>query len=302
MRWSGVQTAAMQRDEAAKTDELAATPPRKDAISRGVPVRPPPARGPLGMDKVLFDRLLLAVIFVALAAWLIHGINWRFVDRYWDRYLEGILVTFQLVILSVGLGAMLSLPVALARLSKRRWLRLPARAYITFFRGTPLLAQLFLLYYGAGQFNDTLEAVGVWWFFREPFNVAVLTFTLNTAAYQAEIMRGAIQAVPRGQLEAASALGLGRWPAFLKVVLPQAYIVALRPLGNELILMIKGSAIASIVTVLDLMGITSLAYARSFDFQAFFWAALLYLIAVEAVRRLWDRLERRLTRHLALSH
>lgn len=254
------------------------------------------------MDKSLFDKLLLAAIVIGLAAWIIPGINWRLVDRYWDRYLEGILVTFQLVLLSVSVGALLSLPLALSRLSKRRWLTLPARAYIAFFRGTPLLAQLFLLYYGAGQFNEAFQAAGIWWFFREPFYVAVLTFTLNTAAYQAEIMRGAIQSLPQGQEEAGKALGMSRWPIFFKVTLPQAYIVALRPLGNELILMIKGSAIASIVTVLDLMGVTSLAYARSFNFQAFFWAALLYLIAVEIVRRVWDQLEKRLTRHLALSH
>ena len=271
-------------------------------LARISPQKAPPARGPFGLEKKVFDQIVLAVLLIGLAAWIIPNINWLLVQRYWDRYLEGILVTFQLVLLSVGIGALLSLPIALARLSERRWLTMPARAYITFFRGTPLLAQLFLLYYGAGQFNTAFEAVGLWWFFREPFYVAVLTFTLNTAAYQAEIMRGAIQSLPTGQAEAASALGMSRWPTFFKVVLPQAYIVALRPLGNELILMIKGSAIASIVTVLDLMGVTSLAYARSFNFQAFFWAALLYLIAVEAVRRIWDRLERHLTRHLALSH
>lgn len=267
-----------------------------------VPYRAPPKNGPFGLKKSVFDRIVLALIVLALAAWLIPGINWRLVDRYWDRYLEGILVTFQLVLLSVGVGAVLSLPLALARLSSRRWLSSLARGYIIFFRGTPLLAQLFLLYYGAGQFNESLAAVGIWWFFREPFNVAALAFTLNTAAYQAEIMRGAIQSLPQGQGEAASALGMSRWPTFFKVILPQAYIIALRPLGNELILMIKGSAIASIVTVLDLMGVTSLAYARSFNFQAFFWAALLYLIAVEVIRRIWDKLEKRLTRHLALSH
>ncbi|MGD1887384.1 MAG: ABC transporter permease [Cohaesibacteraceae bacterium] len=259
------------------------------------------SRKPPANRQAMIDRFVVLAIVVALGAWIIPDINWRLVDRYWDRYLEGILVTFQLVFLSVGVGALLSLPVALARLSERRWANLLARGYITFFRGTPLLAQLFLVYYGAGQFNESLQSVGLWWFFREPFYVAILTFTLNTGAYQAEIMRGAIQSLPRGQVEAAEALGMTRWPTFFKVVLPQAYVVALRPLGNELILMIKGSAIASIVTVLDLMGVTSLAYARSFNFQAFFWAALLYLIAVEVVRRLWDRLEIRLTRHLALA-
>ncbi|MEM6382469.1 MAG: ABC transporter permease [Pseudomonadota bacterium] len=282
--------------QAELTQQAPAHAGRKPPAGAGAPT------GPFGMDKKLFDRLLIAAIIVGLAAWIIPGINWRLVDRYWLRYVDGIIITFQLVLISVGMGALLSLPLALAKLSKRRWLNALARSYITFFRGTPLLAQLFLLYYGVGQFNTFFEAIGLWWFFREPFWVAILTFTLNTAAYQAEIMRGAIQSLPKGQVEAGQALGMSRWPIFFKVTLPQAYVVALRPLGNELILMIKGSAIASIVTVLDLMGITSLAYARSFNFQAFFWAAALYLIAVEVVRRLWDVLERRLTRHLAMAH
>jgi len=126
----------------------------------------------------------------------------------------------------------------------------------------------------------------------------VLTFSLNTAAYQAEILRGAILSLPRGQFEAANALGISGRVAMLKIVLPQALIVALRPYGNEVILMIKGSAVASVVTVFDLMGATRLAFARTFDFSVYLWAAVLYLIVVETLRRVWNRLERRLTRHL----
>jgi polar amino acid transport system permease protein len=128
-----------------------------------------------------------------------------------------------------------------------------------------------------------------------------LTFTLNTAAYQGEIYRGAIQAVTRGQWEAARALGL-RWSQILwTVVAPQALMVALRPLGNEVVIMIKSSAVASLVTLFDLMGTTRLAFARSFDLSVYLFAALLYLVMVEAVRRLWDVAERRLTRHLVRS-
>ena len=246
----------------------------------------------------LINQLLIGAFLALLAAWIVPDINWRLVDRYYARFFEGALVTLQLVVLSVGLGAVLSLPFAFARLSASKLLRGAALTYITFFRGTPLIAQLFLVYYGAGQFSEQLQAAGLWWFFREPFLVAILTFTLNTAAYQAEIMRGAIQAIPAGQREAGSALGLSRGATMLKVVLPQAYLIALRPLGNELILMIKASALASVVTVFDLMGMTSLAYGRSFNFQVFFWAALMYLILVEMVRRIWMVIEARLTRHL----
>ncbi len=218
--------------------------------------------------------------------------------RYGPRMLEGLLVTIELVALSVVLGALLAVPIALARSSQNRILRGLSFGYVYFFRGTPLLAQLFLVYYGSGQFRGFFDAIGLWWFFREAFYCCVLTFTLNTAAYQAEIFRGAIRAIPRDQTDAGHALGLHNGQVFFLVVLPQALMIALRPLGNEIVLMIKSSAVAAIVTVFDLMGATRLAYSRTFDISVYLWAALLYLIVVETLRRGWDLLERRLTRHL----
>ncbi len=243
-----------------------------------------------------------------MAVWIASatGICWMFVTdfdgdffaRYAPRMLGGLVVTLQLVVLSVILGMFLALPVTFARGSPNRLIGGLAFAYVYFFRGTPLLAQTFLVYYGAGQFREQLEMVGLWWFFREAFNCAIFTFALNTAAYQAEIFRGAIDAVPRGQTEGGHALGLSRMTIFRYIVAPQAMIIALRPFGNEIILMIKGSAIASVITVFDLMGETRLAFSRSFDFQVYLWAALLYLLMVEILRRVWDRIEIRLTRHL----
>jgi polar amino acid transport system permease protein len=215
------------------------------------------------------------------------------------KLLDGLAVTLELVCLSIVLGALLAVPITAARLAKSRAIRGFAFGYVYFFRGTPLLAQIFLIYYGAGQFVDFFKSAGLWWFFRDAFNCAVLSFTLNTAAYQAEIYRGAIRSVPRGQWEAARALGLHTLPLIYKVVLPQAAMVALRPLGNEIILMIKASAVASIVTVLDLMGETRRAFSRSYDLSIYFYAAVLYLLMVEALRRVWNILDRRLTRHLA---
>ena len=133
---------------------------------------------------------------------------------------------------------------------------------------------------------------------RDAFYCAVFAFSLNTAAYQAEIFRGAIQSVPHGQWEAARALGLHRLPLLWKVIAPQAAMVALRPLGNELILLIKASAIASIVTVLDLMGETRLVFSRSYDLSVYLYSAIIYLVLVEGIRRMWNAMDRRLTRHL----
>jgi polar amino acid transport system permease protein len=222
-------------------------------------------------------------------------------QRYGLKLLEGLLVTLELVSISIVLGAILAIPITAGRLSKNRIISGIAFGYVYFFRGTPLLAQLFLIYYGAGQFVGPLKAVGLWGFLREALNCALLAFALNTAAYQAEIYRGAIRSVSKGQWEAAQALGLHSFPILLKVILPQAAIVALRPLGNEIILMVKGSAVASIVTVFDLMGQTKLAFSRSYDLTIYLYAAVLYLAVVEVIRRLWNRLDARLTRHLRLD-
>jgi polar amino acid transport system permease protein len=219
-------------------------------------------------------------------------------ERYGAQLLGGLLVTIELVALSMLFGALLAIPLTAARLAKNRIIAAIAFGYVYFFRGTPLLAQLFLVYYGAGQFVGTFKALGLWGFFRDAFNCAVLTFALNTAAYQAEIYRGAIRSVPRGQWEAARALGLHRLPILTKIVLPQAAVVALRPIGNEIILLVKASAVASIVTVLDLMGETRRAFSRSYNMMVYLYAAVLYLLVVEALRRVWNWLERRLTRHL----
>jgi polar amino acid transport system permease protein len=218
--------------------------------------------------------------------------------KYAPHLLDGLLVTIELTAISVVIGMLLALPIAAARLSQNRLVSGAAFAYVYFFRGTPLIAQLFLIYYGAGQFVGPLKSLGLWWFFRDAFNCAVLSFALNTAAYEAEIFRGAIRSVPRGQWEAARALGLHRLIMLRKVVLPQAAAVALRPMGNDVILLIKASAVASIVTVMDLMGETKLAFSRTFDLMFYLYAAVLYLILVETLRRVWNTIERRLTRHL----
>lgn len=235
---------------------------------------------------------------IALVMFLVTSYDQAQIDKYAPRYWNGFLTTLKLVSISVSIGAVLSLPIAFGRMSSNSIIRGICFSYIYFFRGTPLLAQLFLLYYGFGSFRPFWQDVGLWWFFRDAWSIALLSFSLNTAAYQAEILRGAIMNVPKGQHEGAASLGLPKLVTFFKIILPQALIVALRPYGNEIILMVKGSAVVSIITIFDLMGHTRRAYSQTLDFQTYIYAAIFYLIVVEVIRRLWDILEHRLTRHL----
>ncbi|MBN9217420.1 MAG: ABC transporter permease [Mesorhizobium sp.] len=271
------------------------------SVSQAIDVdRPPPqARG---WPRARIIGYLLVGFWIAfgfgIIAYLIGAWNGEFFARYAPAYLQGLGTTLALVVISMILGAILSLPVTYCRMSRNRFLSGLAYCYVYFFRGTPLLVQVYLIYYGLGSFRVQLESVGLWWFFREAFNCGVFAFALNTAAYQAEILRGAIESVPRGQWEGAASLGLHKLQTLRKVVLPQAIIVALRPYGNELVLMIKASAIVAIITVYDLMGNAKLAYAKSFDFQAYVWVAIVYLVMVEILRHGVEWIERRITVHL----
>ena len=233
----------------------------------------------------------------------LHGIgafifNIDLLETFWPRLLAGLRITAEVVVISCAIGFLLAYPIARARMSRNILLSWPALCYITFFRGTPLLCQLYLVYYGAGEIRPFLTSIGLWWFFRDAFYCCIFAFSLNTGAYQGEIMRGAIQSVPKGQIEAARALGLSPFRIARHIVWPQAMLVALRPFGNELIGIIKASALAAIVTLLDLMGQTRFIFARTFDFSIYLYAALIYLAITETIRRVWNWLERLLSRHI----
>lgn len=224
--------------------------------------------------------------------------NFSLLDEYGGRLIAGIIVTLKVVGISCSLGFILAYPLCLARRSRFWPLSQAAAAYVMFFRGTPLLCQLYLVYYGAGEFRPELTSVGLWTFFREAYFCCIFAFTLNTAAYQSEIMRGALASVPKGQIEAARALGLSPFAIARRVIWPQALLVAIRPLGNELISIVKVSALAAIVTLLDLMGQTRFIFSRTFDFSAYLYCAIVYLAMTETIRRVLLALENTLSKHL----
>lgn len=232
-----------------------------------------------------------------LQSYIAPVFDYDLLATYGYRLLLGLWMTVQVVAISCSVGFVLAYPICLARRSKNIVISSIALCYITFFRGTPLLCQLYLLYYGAGELRPFLQSIDMWWFFREAFYCCIVAFTMNTSAYQAEIMRGALASVPKGQIEAARALGLSRYRVARHVIWPQAVLVALRPLSNELIGIIKASALAAIVTLLDLMGQTRFIFARTFDFSVYLYCAMIYLALTEAIRRTCNRIERSLSRH-----
>ncbi|CUI01137.1 ABC transporter permease [Leisingera aquaemixtae] len=222
--------------------------------------------------------------------------------QYWPRLLDGTLMTIKLTLLGALIAALVSPAFALIRVHASPMAQAPLRLYVSFMRGTPILAQLFLIYYGSGQFRPLLQDWGLWTFFRDPFNCALLAFALNSTAYQTEILRGGILGVARGEIEAAKAIGMSRFTALRRVVFPHAYRIAWPALGNEVILLMKASALASVVTVFDVMGRTRQVFSKTFDFSVYLWAALIYLCITAVFVLLWRQAERRLSRHIGARH
>ncbi|MAY72642.1 MAG: amino acid ABC transporter permease [Halomonas sp.] len=208
-------------------------------------------------------------------------------------YWQGIQTTLSLVALSLLLGFVISLPLSLARGSRHAWVRRPIQAYTYVFRGTPLLVQLYLIYYGVVFIEDVQES-WLWPLVKEPFLPALLAFTLNTVAYTTEIFHGAITNTPRGEMEAARACGMSKPLIYRRIVFPSAFRRALPAYGNEVILTLHASAIASTVTLMDITGAAQFIYARYYaPFDAFIFAALLYLAITLSLLYALRRLESR---------
>jgi His/Glu/Gln/Arg/opine family amino acid ABC transporter permease subunit len=218
----------------------------------------------------------------------------------WD-FLTGTWLTVQLVVISGILGLLIAVPVALARLSENRLVYGLATAYSLFFRGTPLLVQIFLVYFGLGQFDFVRDSF-LWPFLREAYVCALLTFSLNTAAYSGEVLRGGILAVPRGEVEAAKAAGMSRFAAYRLVILPRAFSIALPAYSNEVIILMKGTALASTITLLELMGMAQLAASATYQpILVFGIAGLIYYLLTLAITWFFRLLERRYGRYMAVA-
>jgi octopine/nopaline transport system permease protein len=222
----------------------------------------------------------------------------NFLEETLLSLLAGVPRTLQLAIISVTAGAILAVLLASTRLYGPRPARLLVRGYVFAFRGTPLLVQMFLIYYGLGQLPSVRHSF-MWAYLREPFWCAILALTLNTAAYGAELVRGGILSVPYGQIEAARACGMPSLMTFRRITFPVALRQILPAYGNEIILMIKSTSLASIITLMEVTGIAYKLISQTYKaIPVFVCAGAIYLLINFIVTRLMQRLERRLTPHL----
>ncbi|OSN08520.1 ABC transporter permease [Lonsdalea iberica] len=227
-------------------------------------------------------------------------------QQYWqpllwsDGYrITGLAITLWLLIISVLLGGLLALPLAMARVSSSRWLSFPAWLYSYIFRGTPLYVQLLVIYTGMYSLEVVRGTEVLNAFFRSGMNCTILALVLNTCAYSSEIFAGGIRAVPHGEVEAAKAYGFSRAKMYRCIILPSALRIALPAYGNEVIMMLHSTALAFTATVPDLLKVARDINAATYQpFYAFGLAAVLYLVVSYGLIRLFRKAEKRWLVHL----
>ncbi len=221
---------------------------------------------------------------------------------YWDgQRISGLAVTLWLLVASIGIGFVTSIPLAVARVSKKRWLSTPVRLYTYVFRGTPLYVQLLLIYTGMYSLEFVRSHALLDAFFRSGFHCAILAFALNTCAYTTEIFAGAIRATPHGEVEAARAYGMSWFTMYRRIVIPSALRRALPLYSNEVILMLHATTVAFTATVPDVLKVARDANSATYrSFEAFGLAALIYLVVSFALVALFRRAERHWLAYLAV--
>ena len=228
--------------------------------------------------------------------------NFSFLNRYWSFYLIGAKNTVLLALIAVVIGAALGLLLAICRISKSRILRFVCTAYVEFVRGTPLLVQLFIIYYGLQavgiRFPDIPVMTAILDINFSDFMSGVITMGLNSAAYVCEIFRSGIQSVDKGQMEAGRSLGLSYGQTLQKIIVPQAIRNVLPALGNEFVVVIKESSIVSIIGIADLMYKANTVRGNTFQpFEPLLVAALVYFLLTFTLSKLLAYIEKRMRNH-----
>ena len=211
--------------------------------------------------------------------------------------LSGIGITLKLLAVSAILGLMLAIVLLLMRISGKWWLDWPAQIYIYVFRGTPILVQIFIVYYGFPQFEFIRDSI-FWPILREPTGCAILALSLNTGAYVSEILRGGVKGVNKGLLEAGSALGMSARQKFIYITTPIAVRLALPAYSNDVVSLLKSTALASTITIADMTGIARTIVAETYaPYEIFISMAIIYMAFTWALQRTFGVFERWLGRY-----
>jgi len=214
------------------------------------------------------------------------------------RVLSGAWLTVLLATLSLSSGFLLAILAALMRRSRSVLLSAPIRAYVFVIRGTPLLVQIFFIYYGLGQF-EVIRQSFLWPVLKSPFWCAIIALTINTTAYGSEIIRGGLESVSWGEVEAAKAFGMSGFLLFRRIIFPIAIRQALPAYGNEVTLMIKATSLASTITIMEMTGMANMIMAENYrPMEAFIVAGAFYLSFNFVMTRIVQVMEWRLSGHL----
>jgi len=214
-------------------------------------------------------------------------------------YLGGVLVTLKLLLIALGVGLLAAVPLAMMRVSRQAAVNFPAWLYTYVIRGTPMLVQLYLLYYGLAQFEAVRESF-LWSYLSDATFCACLAFAINTSAYSAEILAGSLKATPHGEIEAAKAMGMSRAKLYRRILLPSALRRALPQYSNEVIMMLHTTSLASVVTLIDITGAAKTVNSQYYlPFEAYITAGVFYLCLTFILVRLFKLAERRWLAYLA---
>lgn len=243
-------------------------------------------------------RIVMALLALALVAWCALTLRWDWLPDYLGLAALGLWRTIWILLASVTLGMALAIPLGLAQAAGPWWLAWPARAFCTVIRGTPLLLQLWLLYYGLGSLFPQIPWIRhseLWPILRQAWPYALLALTLSFAGYEGEVMRGAFRGVAHGQLEAARAMGMPRLTILRRIWLPQAVQRALPTLGGETVLQLKATPLVATITVVDIYSVASRVRQDTFiTYEPLLLLAVVYMAITGIIVLLFRALERRI--------
>ena len=248
-------------------------------------------------------RVVMIALALALVLWSAFSLRWDWLAEYAPLMAEGIWNTIWILVVTSVLGMLLAIPLGLAQAAGPWYLAAPARAFCTVIRGTPLLLQLWLLYYGLGSLFPQFPWIrqsDLWPILRQAWPYAVLALTLSFAGYEGEVMRGAFKGVPRGQLEAAKAMGMPRFTILRRIWLPQAVQRALPTLGGETVLQLKATPLVATITVMDIYAVSSRVRQDTFIvYEPLLLLAVVYMCITGLIVLAFRWLERRVPQRVA---